>query len=414
MRRILIVGGGVIGTSVAWHLAERELGEVVLLERDRLGSGTTWHSAGNITWKPVPDSDAPIAYMLDLLPRLEREAEQSTGWLRTGRLFIARSEEAMRTFEGYAQAAGTRGRGGVLLEPGEVRRHHPLADAAGIAGAWLNPLSGRLDPAGLVAAWARAARRRGVRIEEQCTVRGLVVRGARACGVETDRGRFEADEVVVAAGLWTRGLMAGADIRVAHGACEHFYAIAAPTPALPRETPSFICPEELIYGREEVGGFLVGFFDRDAKCLDAATLPEPFTFTLLDEDWDQVAAYYERAGEIFPALADAPIRRLVNGPESFTPDGRPLIGPVDGIDGLWLACAMNSGGVTLSGMAGHSIADWLSGDSLRFPELDCRPGRFGAGESDPARVDAQMPHAPSTFYQVHNAKTLENSSFEVR
>ena len=406
MRRILIVGGGVIGTSVAWHVAERGLGEVTLLERDRLGSGTTWHSAGNITWKPVPDSDAPIEYMIDLIPRLEREAEQSTGWLRTGRLFIARSEEAMRTFEGYSRAAEAHGRGGVLLEPGEVGQHHPLAEAGGISGAWLNPLSGRLNPADLVAAYARAARRRGARIEEQCTVVGPVMRGARVCGVETDKGTFEADEVVFAAGLWTRGLMAGADIRAAHGACEHFYAIAAPEPPLPRETPSFICPEELIYGREEVGGFLVGFFDRNAKCLDAATLPEPFTFTLLDEDWDQVAAYYQRAGEIFPALADAPIRRLVNGPESFTADGRPLIGPVEGVDGLWLACAMNSGGVTFSGMAGHSIADWLEGKALRFPEIDCRPGRFSASESDPAWVDAQMPHSPSNFYQVHNASAL--------
>ena len=406
MRRILVVGGGVIGTSVAWHLAERGPGEVTLLERDRLGSGTTWHSAGNITWKPVPDSDAPIEYMLDLIPRLEREAEQSTGWLRTGRLFIARSEESMCTFEGYSRAAEAHGRGGVVLEAGDVSRHHPLAEADGITGAWLNPLSGRLNPADLVAAYARAARRRGVHIEERCTVRGLVVRGDRACGVETDKGSFEADEVVITAGLWTRGLLAGADIRAAHGACEHFYAIAAPTPPLPRETPSFICPEDLIYGREEVGGFLVGFFDRNAKCLDAATLPEPFTFTLLDEDWDQVAAYYQRACEIFPALADAPIRRLVNGPESFTTDGRPLVGPVEGVEGLYLACAMNSAGVTFSGMAGHSIADWLEGKVLRFSEVDCRPGRFSAGESDPAWLDARMPHAPSTFYQAHNASAL--------
>ena len=406
MRKILIVGGGVIGTSVAWHVAERGLGEVTLLERDRLGSGTTWHSAGNITWKPVPDSDVPIEYMIDLLPRLEREAEQSTGWLRTGRLFIARSGEAMRTFEGYASAAEAQGRGGVLLEPGEVGRHHPLAEAGGIVGAWLNPLSGRLNPADLVAAYARAARRRGVRIEEQCAVRGLAVRGARICGVETDNGTFEADDVVVTAGLWTRGLLDAAGIPVAHGACEHFYAIATPTPPLARETPSFICPEELIYGREEVGGFLVGFFDRNAKCLDAATLPEPFTFTLLQEDWDQVAAYYQRACEIFPALADAPVRRLVNGPESFTADGRPLIGPVEELEGLHLACAMNSAGVTFSGMAGHNVADWLSGKELRFAEFDCRPRRFGAGESDPAWVDAQMPHAPSTFYFEHNASVL--------
>ena len=403
MREILIVGGGVIGASAAWHLAERGLGKVTLLERDRLGSGTTWHSAGNVTWKPVPDSDAPIEYLLDLLPRLEREGEQATGWLRTGRLFIARSTDAMRTFEHYWRAADARGRGGALLEPAEVRRHHPLASAEGITGAWLNPLSGRLNPADLVAAYARAARRRGARIEERCTVRGLVVRGGRVRGVRTDRGCFDAGEVVVAAGLWTRRLLAGAGIPVAHGACEHFYAIAAPAPALPRETPSFICPEDLIYGREEVGGFLVGFFDRNAKCLDVGTLPEPFTFTLLDEDWDQVAGYYRRACEIFPALADAPVRRLVNGPESFTPDGRPLIGPVEGVEGLYLACAMNSSGITFSGMAGHSVADWLAGEALRFPELDCRPQRFSAAESRPDRIDAQMPGAPSTFYLAHNA-----------
>ena len=404
MRRILIVGGGVIGASIAWHVTERGLGEVVLLERDRLGSGTTWHSAGNITWKPVPDSDAPIEYMLDLLPRLERESGQSTGWLRTGRLFIARSDEALRTFEQYAQAAERRGYGGALLEPGAVRRHHPLAAPDAIAGAWLNPLSGRVNPADLVAAYARGARRRGAHIEEQCTVRGLVLRNGRVHGVDTDRGVFEADAVVVAAGLWTRQLLAGAGIAVAHGACEHFYAIAAPVPALSRDTPSFICAEDLIYGREEVGGFLVGFFDRDAKCLDAATLPEPFTFTLLDEDWDQVADYYRSACEIFPALTDAPIRKLVNGPESFTPDGRPLIGPVEGVDGLYLACAMNSGGVTYSAMAGHGIADWLQNRPLRFDEFDCRPSRFSAEACDPVRIDARMPDAPSNFYRMHYAQ----------
>ena len=402
MSKVLIVGGGVIGASVAWHLTERGLGAVTLLERDRLGSGTTWHSAGNITWKPAPDSDAPIAYLLDLLPRLEEESGQPTGWLRTGRLYIARRTDGMRILEHYSEAAGAHGRAGRLLAPHEVRRHHPLAEAGAIAGAWLNPLSGRLNPADLVAAWARGARRRGARIEEHCRVEAIGVQGGRVTGVETSRGRFEADAVVVAAGLWTRGLLAGIGVPVAHGACEHFYAIAEPRPALSRETPSFVCPEDLIYGREEVGGFLVGFFDRDAKCLDPATLPEPFTFTLLPEDWDQIASYYRSACEIFPALTDAPVRQLLNGPESFTPDGRPLVGPVEGIEGLYLACGMNSAGVTYSGMTGHNVADWLSGRPPSFTEFDCRPGRFGPEESDPARVDARMPQVPSAFYLEHH------------
>ena len=403
MRRILIVGGGVIGASVAWHAAQRGLGEVIVLERDRLGSGTTWHSAGNITWKPVPDSDAPIKYMLDLLPRLERESGLSTGWLRTGRLFVARSDGALRDFEHHARAAEERGFGGGMLEPGEVRRHHPLTDrtpspapgSTRFRDGSTPPISWPPTPAqraGAAPASRSSARCGG----SSCETRGFM--GWTPTGASTRRMRWSSRPDSGPAGS-----SPAPDSRLPTAACEHFYAIAAPVPALSRDTPSFICAEDLIYGREEVGGFLVGFFDRDAKCLDVATLPEPFTFTLLEEDWDQVADYYRSACEIFPALTDAPIRNLVNGPESFTPDGRPLIGPVEGVDGLYLACAMNSSGVTYSGMAGHGIADWIEGAPLRFTEFDCRPQRFDADESDPARVDARMPDAPSNFYRVHNA-----------
>ena len=400
--KVAIIGGGVIGTSVAWHISERKRHEVVLLERGRLGSGTTWHSAGNITWKPNGDRDLPIDYMLDLVERLHHETGQDTGWLRTGRLFLARSEEAMRALERHHDAARERDVECSLLEPKEVADYHPLASPEAIIGAWYNPRSGRVNPADLVAAYAKGARARGAHIMEQSPVERIVIENGQVRGLEIAGEHMEADRVVVCTGLWSRQLLAHSDIPLAHGACEHFYVIAQPSPGLSRDTPSFICPEDLIYGREEVGGFLVGFFDRDAKVLDVETLPEPFTFTLLAEDWDQVAPYYEQAAEIFPALRDAPIRRFINGPESFTPDGKPLVGAVDEVEGLYVACAMNSAGVTYSGMVGHTIADLLMGTTPRFGEVDYACARFGSKGADEAWVDGQIADAPSRFYLEHH------------
>ena len=399
--RVLVVGGGVIGTSVVWHLAERGGMDVKLLERDRLGSGTTWHSAGNITWKMTPDSDAPIDYMLGLVERLHEETEQDTGWRYTGRLFLARTESYLDKLHQYAEAAEKRGYGGTLASAGEVDRLHPLASPDYVTGGWLNPRSGNLNPADLVAAYAKGARQRGVEIIENCHVKQVRVEGGVALGVETDQGVMHADFTVVCTGLWSRRLLEQSDVHLGAGACEHFYVIADTDPVLARGTPSFICPESLIYGREEVGGFLVGFFDRDAKMLDVATLPEPFTFTLLAEDWDKIAAYYESAAELFPALRDAPIRRFINGPESFTLDGHPLVGPLDSPEGLYVACGLNSAGVTFSGLVGHTIADMLTHTPPRFAEIDMNPNRFGAEADDSAFVDAAMPDAPSRFYTVH-------------
>ncbi|HUL06877.1 MAG TPA: FAD-dependent oxidoreductase, partial [Candidatus Acidoferrum sp.] len=361
-RRIAVVGGGVVGCSVAWHLAQRELGEVVLLERDRLGSGTTWHSAGNLTWRPGLRHDATVLYAFETLERLTAETDQDTGWLKTGRLFLAHEQPAIRRLEAYQDAA--RQRGGIesrMITGKEAAGLHALLAADAITAAWLNPLSGRVNPADLTAAYAKGARRRGARVVENCRVTGLSVRNGRVRGVETAAETIEADAVVVAAGLWSRGLLAGVDVHLAQWATEHFYVIADVTPRLPRETPSFVAPEDLLYGREEVGGMMVGAFDEDAKTIDAAALPEPFAFTLFPPAWDKIAPYFEKAVTIFPALETAPIRRFVNGPESFTPDDVPLIGPISGIEGLHVCTAMNSGGVTYSAAAGHMIADLLAG-----------------------------------------------------
>ena len=401
-QRIAVIGGGVIGCSVAFHLAERGLGQVTLFGRDRLSSGTTWHSAGNITWKPHGDEDAPVLYAFDLIERLEQEGRQSTGWLTMGRLFLARTEEGLGNFEGFHQAASDRGIDCRWLTPREAADRHPLLAESAVVGAWFNPLSGRLNPSDFTASLARAAKARGAEIVELKRVERLQADAGAIEGLHCD-GEFHAfDKIVVAAGLWSRGLTAPLGYSVAQWGCEHFYLIARPDRQLARDTPSFVCPQALLYGREEVSGFLFGLFDESAKPVDPATLPDPFAFSLLPEDWDKVEPYVESAIQLFPALATAPISQFINGPESFTPDAHPFIGAVPGIRGLYVCSGMNSHGVTLAPAAGHVMADLIGEEEPRFAIERYRPERFGERGSDTTWLAEAVSHAPSQFYLAAN------------
>ncbi len=220
--------------------------------------------------------------------------------------------------------------------------------------------------------------------------------------MRTIGGVVPADAVVLTAGLWSRLLLQPLGVALAQWPCEHVYVIADVSPRLARETPSFVAPERLTYGREEVGRLLVGFFDENAKTIDPATLPEPFTFTLLPPDWDKIAPYFEGAMSLFPALADAPIRSFINVPESFTPDGLPLIGPVPGLDGLFVATAMNSAGVTWSAMAGAMVADLVAGTPPRFDAARFHPARFGDRGRNTGWLSAQVSGAVSSGYLAQN------------
>jgi glycine/D-amino acid oxidase-like deaminating enzyme len=401
-RRIVVIGGGVVGCSVAWHLAKQGAGEILLIERDRLGSGTTWHSAGNITWRPGAQHDAMVLYALDAIPALTVETGQETGWVKTGRLFLAHAPSAVAALQRYQDLAEARGISSRMITGAEAAQLHPLLNAEAVAAAWLNPLSGRINPADLTAAYAKAVRRQGATIVEGCTAMAIRERSGHVVGVQTSEGALDADAIVVAAGLWSRSLLRPLGINLAQWHCEHFYLIAEVTPRLAREVPSFVAPEDLIYGREEVGGMLVGFFDENAKIIEDGALPEPFSFTLLPPDWDKIAPYFERACEIFPVLETAPIRRFVNGPESFTPDDLPLIGPVESVAGLYLCTAMNSGGVTYSAGAGQIVADLVMGMEPRFAFARFAPDRFGERGRDPDWIKREVSRVVSRGYRQTN------------
>jgi sarcosine dehydrogenase len=398
-RKIVVVGGGVIGTSVAWHLACRDAGEITLLERDRLGSGTTWHSAGNITW--IPGQDAVLT-MLETLGQVEKEAEQETGWLRTGRLFLAQNDATLENFRPMADAANAMKFDNAMLEPAQAAEHHPLLDPDSLAGAWLNSVSGRVNPADLTAAYAKAARRRGVTISEGCNVEEISLRNGRVAGLKTSQGDISADVVIVCCGLWSRRLLSGLGMLLPQWGCQHFYIIARPSTRLDRTTPSFVSPDASIYGREEVGDLLFGCFDDNAVTLDGehGAPPDNFSFSLLDENWDQFAPYAEQAAWLFPELEEAPIRQFVNGPETFTPDGEPLLGPYGNVEGLHIASAMNSGGVTYSALAGHVIADSVMETSNpTFDPKPFAPDRFASQACNEVWLREAVSQSPSSHYR---------------
>jgi len=402
-KRIVVVGGGVVGCSVAWQLACREAGEIILVERDRLGAGTTWHSAGNILWNPLDMHDLPILYMLDeVIPQVTAESEQETGWLLTGRLFLARTQRTLESFTAQAEEGARRGFVSRMLESHEIPQHHPLLDPSVLTGAWLNGKVGRLNPADLTAAYARAARRRGVTIMEERAVRAVTTQGGRVTGVATDEEEIAADVVIVCCGLWSRRLLEPLGVSLGQWGCEHFYVIARTEQRLPAQTPSFVSADDLIYGREEVGGLLFGAFDEDANTLEGGAPPDDFAFSLLPDNWEKFGPYAERAAELFPALKDAPIQRFVNGPETFAPDGKPLMGPVAGFDGLLVASAFNSAGVSYSGLAGAMMADMVTGATPRFDPMPYDPGRFGARTSDEAWMRHMISGTPSSHYREIN------------
>lgn len=400
--RVLIVGGGVIGLSIAWHLATRGIARVTLLEKERIGAGTTWHSAGNITWRPLPHHDEGILYAFETIARLEQETRQSTGWLRTGRLFLSRSPRVTGMFEKYESAASKRRIETRFITPKEATALNPLIDPAMIESVWFNPHGGRLNPADLCAAYAKGARAAGAEVIEGRAVTGLSERSGRIVGVHTADGPVDADHVIVACGLWSRRLLLDAGVALAQWPCEHFYVIAEVEPRLKREIPSFVSPDHNIYGREEVGGFLVGVFDDDAKTLDPAALPEPFAFSLFEPAWEKSEPYLRNAMELFPVLRTAPIRKFINGPETFTPDGLPLVGPVTGKPGLLVATAMNSVGVTWSFALGHAVSDLIAGSPPRFDLSTYTPDRFGAKAADESWLKTQASDAVGASYRNAN------------
>jgi glycine cleavage system aminomethyltransferase T/glycine/D-amino acid oxidase-like deaminating enzyme len=359
--RVVVVGGGIIGTSVAYHLAAMGWRDIVLLERDRLTSGTTWHAAGlMVTFGSTSETSTEMRkYSRDLYARLETETGQSTGLAQIGFIEVASDKDRL---EEYRRVAAFNRYCGVdvhELSPREVGELFPLARVDDIEAGFYVKEDGRVNPVDVTMALAKGARMRGVRIIEGVPATGVLQQGGRVSGVRTSFGDIKSDIVVNCAGMWARQFGALAGVTIANQAAEHYYLITEPIRNLPPNMPVLEDPGTYGYYREEGGGLMVGLFEPVCAPWRVQGIPEDFSFGELPPDWERLTPFLERAMSRVPVTAEVGMKKLFCGPESFTPDLRPIVGEAPELAGYFVAAGLNSIGVLTGGGLGRVLAHWI-------------------------------------------------------
>jgi heterotetrameric sarcosine oxidase gamma subunit len=357
---VVIIGGGVAGCSVAYHLTKIGISDVVLCERKQLTCGTTWHAAGLVTQLRATRRMTELAkYTGELFGTLEEETGQATGFKRRGSLRVANTPAR---YEELARGASMGRNFGLPVEPvspGEIKERWSPISTEGIVGGFWFPQDGQVNPADVTMAYAKGARMGGARILEHTSVTQILVEHDRAAGVMTDKGPIRARTVVICGGMWSRDLAAKAGVALPLHAAEHFYIVTEPVDGLPRDLPVLFLGDEWTYYKEDAGKLLVGFFEPNAKPWGQKGIPDTFSFDSLPEDVDHIAPYLEAATRRVPVLQKTGVQLFFNGPESFTPDDRYLLGETAEVSGLFCATGFNSIGILSSGGVGKALADWI-------------------------------------------------------
>ncbi len=358
---VVIVGGGVIGTSVAYHLAKVGVTDTVLLERKQLSCGTTWHAAGLVGQLRASHNLTRLArYTCELFEQLESETGQALGFKQNGSLSVAKSPARLEELKRGASMARKFGLNVEVVDVAEALKLHPALRGEDLAGAVFLPDDGQINPADVTQAYAKGARAGGVQIFENTAVSGLEVRDGAIAAVETARGTIEARYVVNCAGLWAREVGRMAGVNVPLHAAEHFYIVTEPSDRIPRDLPVLRDPDGCVYIKEDAGKLLVGAFEPVAKPWGMQGVPEDFAFDTLPEDWDHFMPMLENAMARVPVLENLGVQLFFNGPESFTPDDRYILGEAPEVRGYFVAAGFNSIGIQSSGGAGQAIAHWIS------------------------------------------------------
>jgi heterotetrameric sarcosine oxidase gamma subunit len=359
--RVVVVGGGIIGCSVAYHLAHLGWRDVLLLERDRLTSGTTWHAAGLIvTFGSTSETSTEMrTYTRDLYARLEAETGLATGFKPVGFIEVAIDPDRL---EEYRRVAAFNRYCGVdvhEISASDVKRLFPLARTDDILAGFYVKEDGRANPVDVTRALARGARQQGVTILEGVPVTGFLTARGAVTGVQTPYGSIEAEYVVNCAGMWARQLGARAGVTIPLQAAEHYYLITEEIPGLSAACPVLEDPASYGYFREEVGGLMVGLFEPVCAPWKVDGVPEDFSFGELPPDWDRMAGYVETAMRRVPASLEVGIRKLFCGPESFTPDLQPVVGEAPELKNYFVAAGLNSIGILTGGGLGRVLAHWI-------------------------------------------------------
>ena len=400
--RVVIIGGGVIGCSVAYHLAKLGWTDIVLLERKQLTSGTTWHAAGLIAQLRATANMTRLAkYSQELYGRLEDETGLATGFKRNGSLTVALTGERLEELKRGASMARSFGVEIETISAAEAASLHPLLDIEGVVGAVALPKDGQGDPTNIALALARGARQLGVKIFEHTRVTGIKKDRDRVTGVITDTGAIEAEFVVNCAGMWGSAVGRMAGVPLPLQACEHFYIVTEQVPGLSRTLPVLRVPDECAYYKEDAGKILLGAFEPVAKPWATEGIPEDFCFDQLPEDFDHFAPILEKATRRMPILEKTGIHTFFNGPESFTHDDRYLLGEAPDLRNFFVACGFNSVGIQSAGGAGKALAEWIVGGAPPFDLWDVDVRRTFPYQSTKAFIETRVTETLGLLYADH-------------
>jgi 4-methylaminobutanoate oxidase (formaldehyde-forming) len=358
---VVIIGGGIVGASVAYHLTRMGRTDVVLVEQGQLSSGTTWHAAGLLgQLRATEGGTRLVQYSAQLYSDLEAETGLATGFKRCGGVTVARTEDRMVQLRRTAATAEVYDLECELISPARARELYPVLETEDLVGAIWLPGDGTANPVDVTASLARGARDRGARVFERTRVLGIVQADGRVTGVVTDRGSIEAEVVVNCAGQWAKAVGALAGVTVPLHSAEHFYVVSEQIEGVHTDLPILRDPDGYTYFKEEVGGLVIGGFEPEAKPWVAPDqLPYPFEFQLLDEDWDHFSILMENALQRIPALHHTGIRKFYNGPESFTPDNQFIVGEAPELANFYVGAGFNSVGIASAGGAGRALAEWI-------------------------------------------------------
>jgi len=403
---VVIIGGGIIGASIAYHLTKIGITDVVLLERRQLTCGTTWHAAGLVPQLRATRTLTELAkYTSELLHLLEAETGQATGFKQNGSVAVALSPARLEEFK----RTGAMGRAfGVqvdFLSPAEVLEKYPLLDGRGVVGGLWTPNDGQTNPIDTTQAYAKGAKQRGAKVFENTLVTDIVVENGRAVGVQfehgTERGELRAPTVVLACGMWSAEIGRKLGIRLALQAAEHFYIVTEPMANVPKNLPVLRVPDECAYYKEDAGKLLLGAFEPVAKPWALDGIPKDFCFDELPQDFDHFEPVLSAAMERVPVLQTTGIATWFNGPESFTPDDRYLLGETAEVRDLFVACGFNSIGIQSSGGAGKVLAEWIRDrhSPIDLPGMEVR--RMHPCQGTKAYLADRTTESLGLLYQMH-------------
>ena len=399
--RVVVIGGGIMGASTAYHLAKLGWKDTIVIERHKLTSGTTFHAAGLVGQLR---SNANITQLLGesvkLYKTLEQETGLATGWKMNGGLRLACNEERWTEVRRQATTARSFGLEMHLLSPKEALDLWPLMDISDLVGAAFLPTDGQANPSDITASLAKGARMNGARIFEDTDVTGFCVENSRVTAVQTSRGTVQCEVVVNCAGQWARELGAKVGVNVPLVSVEHQYMITEQIAGVTSSLPTLRDPDRLTYYKEEVGGLVMGGYEPNPIAWATDGFPDRFNFQLLGSNFDHFEQLTELALGRVPALATAGVKELINGPESFTPDGNFILGLAPELDNFYLGCGFNAFGIAAGGGAGKVLAEWIVGGE---PPYDLSPVdilRFGRNHQDVNWVRGRTLEAYAKHYTI--------------